>query len=124
MTDAFLWHMTGADRAALIGLARSIILWDKTVAIIDGTEPDYRIRMAANSSPSVAHALAIVETEKAEEMGLAVKSVFGCRNMNGGFATNMAMAHRLYLLNYEKELEGVLRDIVFLIQRDGEQLYG
>jgi len=124
MTDAFLWHMVGVDRLRMIGKARSIILWDKTVIVIDGTRPDYKIHVTPLESPPVAHMVAILQTQAMEQRGLTVKSVYGLRGANGGFATNVATAHRFYLMRELESLELIVADMTFVIQRDGEKLNG
>ena len=117
MSDAFLWHMIDFD-----GLARSIILWGKTVIIVDGTRPDFNINMSAWETPSVAYVVANLETQSAEQRGLEVRNVYGLRGTNGGFASNVATAHRFYLMRELESLELVVADLVFIIQRDGEKL--
>lgn len=124
MTNAFLWHMLGVDRAAMIGMARTIILWDKTVIVVDGSKPDFEIQVQAHATRIIAYNSALIETKEAEERGLAVKGIYGLRGLGGDFAMNVTAAHRLFAQGAEKRLEAVVSDIAFLIQRDGEDLYG
>lgn len=102
--------------------ARSIVLWNKTVIVIDGINGDYTIKVEATDSEGVAYALAMMETRKSEGRGLAVSSIYGCRNMSAGFASSVSMAHQFDRNNLTEALEHVVSSIVEDIQRGGVRL--
>lgn len=120
--DAFMWTLVGVNLAELIGLCRSVILWNKTVIVIDGSRPDFRIQVHACVDKAIAHELAIGATENAERNGMTVRSIYGCHGSGHEFRGKMAWAHRLYLAGQESALETTVADITFMIQRDGERL--
>lgn len=122
MTNAFLWHMIGVDRFMMEGRARSIVLYDKTVILVDGIKPDFDIHLSGWDSAEVAQGVAVLETITVEQRGLEVCSVYGLRGLGNGFKTKVAAAHRLYLARQWEALESSVADIVFQIQRDGEEL--
>lgn len=122
MTDAFLWNMVrinGLDADVV-----SILLWDRTVIVVVGTNGDYAIQVEAADSPKVAYALAIIETKNVETQGYRLSRIYGCRDLDGEFASWVVAAHQLHRLGHQSQaLEIVVKDVLAHLYRDGECLH-